>query len=181
MTTAPTTPAAPPGRLWILINPSDPYTFRAPTLEVAGAAVAMLSTSFGARPADGQGEETPVLFGWEAWFAARGIGRAWALAHREELAAALDSFLIGAPEEREEVERQLALLPEDQRAAWRDERHERRRSSVDDIGEEAYETARRLRLLQPGPEETPPAGNETPPAPEETIGAADETHGGPAR
>jgi len=167
MTTAPTTPAAPPGRLWILMNPSDPYTFRAPTLEVAGAAVAMLSTSFGARPADGQGEETPVLFGWEEWLAARGIDRAWMVAHREDLAAALDSFLIGAPEEREEVERQLALLPEDQRAAWRDERHERLRSSVDDIGEEAYETARRLRQLQP--------------APEKTIGAADETHGGPAR
>lgn len=37
MTIAPTT-AAPPGRLWILVNFSDPYTFRAPTLEVAGAA-----------------------------------------------------------------------------------------------------------------------------------------------
>lgn len=180
MTTAPTT-AAPPGRLWILSNPSDTYTFRAPTLEVAGAAVAMLSTAFGARPADGQGEGTPAVFGWEEWLAARGIDRAWVVAHLEDIAAALDSFLIGAPDEREEVERQLALLPEDQRAAWRSHRQDRHRSSLNDIGEEAYETARRLRQLQPGPEETPPAGNETKPAPEETIGAADETHGGPTR
>lgn len=180
MTNAATT-AAPPGRLWILINPSDPYTFRAPTLEVAGAAVAMLCTAFGARPADGQGEETPVLFGWEEWLAARGIDRAWIVAHREELAAALDSFLIGDPEERADVESMLEMLPEDRREEWRARRQDRHRSSLSQIGEEAYETARRLRQLQPGPEETPPAGNETKPAPEETIGAADETHGGPAR
>lgn len=30
-----------------LINPSDPYTFEAPNIEIAGAAVVLLSTAFG--------------------------------------------------------------------------------------------------------------------------------------
>lgn len=51
--------------LYELINPSDPYTFLAPNVEVAGVVVAMLGTGYGAKPVEGDSESTPILFGWD--------------------------------------------------------------------------------------------------------------------
>ena len=50
--------------IYELVNPSDPYTFEAPNIEVAGVCACLLSSGFGARGAD---ESTPILFGWNAW------------------------------------------------------------------------------------------------------------------
>jgi hypothetical protein len=52
--------------LFELINPSDPYTFRAPSIEVAGAVACLLSSGFGAVCRDPGMDDlsTPVLFGW---------------------------------------------------------------------------------------------------------------------
>lgn len=35
-----------------LINPSDPYTFKAPDIKIAAVVACLLSTSFGARQVD---------------------------------------------------------------------------------------------------------------------------------
>ncbi len=145
-----------------LINPSDPYTFKAPNLEVAGAAVVLLSTSYGAeqvdpKPEPGSDCSTPVLFGWQKWLDARGINDTWVVEHAKEIADALDSFLIGKPSERKDVESMLAMLTKKQQEKWRAERQDRHRTSMSQIGETAYQTAANLRNLakkKPTPEKT---------------------------
>lgn len=132
-------------RLYELVNPSDPYTFYAPSIEVAGVCAVLLSPGFGATPADGNGEGTPVLFGWTDWLEDRGINREWIDRHREEIADAYDSFLIGDAAKRADVESMLEMLPEAKRQEWRDKRQERHRSSLSQIGEAAYAKAKQLR------------------------------------
>lgn len=131
--------------LYELINPSDAYTFYAPSIEVAGVCAALLSPGFGAKPVSGDGERTPVLFGWEQWLEDRQINSDWIEEHRNEIADAYDSFLIGGARQRADVESMLAMLPEDKRQEWRDQRQDRHRSSMNQIGEAAYAQARRLR------------------------------------
>ena len=54
--------------IYELINPSDPYTFEAPDIVIAGLTAVLLSPSFGAKRADEEVDEsTPVFFGWEEW------------------------------------------------------------------------------------------------------------------
>jgi hypothetical protein len=130
--------------LYELVNPSDPYTFYAPSVEVAGVAAYSLSTGFGATPVAG-GESSPVLFGWVEWFEAKGIDNAWCEAHLAEIADALDSFLIGSAAHRADVESMLDELPAEKREAWRAKRQDRHRSSMNQIGEAAYARAKQLR------------------------------------
>ena len=139
------TTTSPPLTLYELINPSDPYTFYAPSIEIAGVAVVMLSSGFGATPARGEGESTPVLFGWKEWLEEKGIDNAWCIAHLSEIADALDSFLIGNAAHRADVESMLDELPPEKRDAWRAKRQDRHRSSMNQIGEAAYAAAKRLR------------------------------------
>jgi hypothetical protein len=132
-------------KLYELANPSDPYTFYAPSIEVAGIAAAMISTGFGATPVDGEGESSPVLFGWDEWMKEKGIDSDWIEAHTAEIADALDSFLIGNAAKRADVESMLEMLPDDKKQEWRDQRQDRHRSSLNQIGETAYELAKHLR------------------------------------
>lgn len=131
--------------LYELINPSDPYTFYAPSIEVAGVTAAMLSTGFGAKPVEGEGESSPVLFGWDDWMKNKGINAEWIEEHQTEIIDALESFLIGNANSRADVESMLAELPEEKRAAWRLERQNRHRTGMNQIGEGAYKMAQRLR------------------------------------
>jgi hypothetical protein len=129
-----------------IANPSDKYTIKGPFMACA-IAVAMLGN--GAYGIKG----TPVLFGWDAWLKEKGIEdlSAHIAAHKIEIAAALESVLIGSEADRREVESALALMPEDKRAAWLAERHDNRRSSMNNIGERAHKLARAIR----GPQNDP--------------------------
>lgn len=131
-------------KLYELINPSDRYTFYAPSIEVAAVTVIQLSAGFGANEVGGD-ERTPVLFGWQEWLDGHGITPEWTDDHLEEIAAALESFLIGGPAERADVESMLAELPEEKRKAWRAKRQDRHRSSMNQIGESAYKYAAAIR------------------------------------
>ena len=132
--------------LYELINPSDPYTFHAPSLEIAGVCAVLLSTGYGATPLEGDSDETtPILFGWKEWLDARGIDDAWMIAHYSEIADAYDTFLIGGEKERKDVESMLAMLPEEKREEWRAQRQDRHRSSLSAIGERAYKYAKHFR------------------------------------
>jgi hypothetical protein len=132
-------------KLYELINPSDPYTFYAPNIEIAGVAAALLSTGFGAKPVDGEGESSPVLFGWGEWMKDKGIDSKWIELHSNEIAAALDTFLIGGAAARGDVEKMLEMLPEEKRQEWKESRQDRHRSSMTQIGETAYKLAATLR------------------------------------
>lgn len=130
--------------LFELVNPSDPYTFYAPSVQIAGIVAYSLAPGFGAK-AVGQDLSTPVFLGWDEWMQSHGIDDDFAEQHRSEIADAFDSFVIGTAARRADVESMLARLPESERQAWRDERQDRHRSSESKIGEVAYEYAKRLR------------------------------------
>lgn len=135
-------------KLWELANPSDPYTFYAKSVEVAAVVSCLLSTGFGAfQPRDSKAERTPVLFGWEEWFKEKGIESVTDFidANALELAEAFDSFLIGDQDRREDVDSMIAILTEEQLKQWKLERQDRKRTSMNQIGEKAYQLADTLR------------------------------------
>lgn len=133
--------------LYELVNPSDAYTFYAASIEVAGVCAMLLSTAYGASPVSGEGESSPMLFGWKEWLEDRGIDDNWITAHKDEIADAYESFLIGGAAKRADVESMLAMLPEEKRQEWRDQRQDRHRSSLSKIGEAAYSHAIAIRKL----------------------------------
>lgn len=126
-----------------IANPSDAYTIKAPFM-AAAIAVAILGNGAYGIPG------TPVIFGWDDWLNEKGITDLGAHieAHKSEIIAALDSVLIGDERAREEVEATLARIPKEQHAAWLAERHDRRRSSMNNIGAKAAKLAARLRSEQ---------------------------------
>lgn len=133
--------------IYELVSPSDPYTFEAPNIKVAGVVALLLSGGFGAnRVSDDIEESSPVLFGWGEWLETNGIDKKWVEEHKAELGQAFDSFLIGDLSDRQDAVDMLAELPPEKREAWRAKRQDRRRSSVNRIGERAYELAKRYKI-----------------------------------
>lgn len=129
--------------LYELINPSDPYTFEAPNIKVAGIVALLISSGFGAnRVGDDIEETSPVLLGWDEWLKDNDIDKVWIDNHRAELAQAFDSFLIGGLHDRQDVVDMLEELPPEKQEAWRAKRQDRRRTSINQIGERAYELAK---------------------------------------
>jgi hypothetical protein len=125
--------------IYELINASDPYTFEAPSLEVAGVVAYYLSASYGAQQVDPSSDDrTPVIFGWNEWFAARNVGPEFVSENLAVIVAAYESFVIGSLPARREHEFTLRLITEEsKRIAYRTERHDRMRSSAHDIGRKA--------------------------------------------
>ena len=130
-----------------IINPSDAYTLRTDDFKTAAVAIAILGRGqMSLKNIDGE-ERSPVLFGWDDWLKEQGIedlGK-YIDDHAKEMADILDTVLIGGKTDREEVESTLSLLPEDQRQKWLEDRHERRRSSMNNIGAASWAWARKLR------------------------------------
>lgn len=77
--------------VWELINPSDPYTFRAPDVRVAGVAAFMLSPAYGVKMVNGE-ERSPLVTGWDEFVLKHGIDEEWIDSHAYEIAEAFDSF-----------------------------------------------------------------------------------------
>lgn len=145
-----------PAPLWELINPSDPYTFRARSTQAATVAMLFLShLACGGKPVDPACglERTPMCpfglteEGMRRVLADEGISDLdeWLKEHREEVAEVLESVEIGRPEEQEELAEATSLMsPEDAaeyRAKWRD----KRRSSMNNIGARAQRLAEMFR------------------------------------
>lgn len=132
--------------LFELINLSDPYTFEAPSIEIAGVCASQLSPAFGAKSLE-TGETTPLLFGWDEWLQERKIDEVWCSEHLAEVADAYDSFLIGSASERVDLAVIKSKLNAEEWVKFRDERQDRLRSSRNKIGELAYQNAADLRKL----------------------------------
>jgi hypothetical protein len=133
---APTTGSA----VFDIANPSDAYTIKGPFMACAIAVAILGNGAYGIKG-------TPVLFGWDDWLKEQGIEdlSAHIDAHAVEIADALESVLIGSERDREEVESTLAMLPEEKREEWLAMRHDKQRSSMNDIGGKARKIAARLR------------------------------------
>lgn len=141
-----------------IANPSDPYTFVAPSAEVASLVTFFLD-SRGMCPAIEVGPNferieggfsQPFFLGGGAsqWFEEE-FGRdldASIEALRPELAEALESVMIGSPADRGRMERVVAAIEnEDDRRRAREAWHDERRTSLNDIGGRARQIAARLR------------------------------------
>jgi len=146
--------------LYDIVNPSDAYTIEAPDLEIATVACCVLGEGqYAFRPiGDETAQEVPLMMfgGTDEWFQQHFNGRdagaviGDVMEHRSaDLADCLDSCLIGDAHSRQEYSRALELIesPEN-REKFRAERHDQRRSSMNDIGGRAYKIAKRLREKQ---------------------------------
>lgn len=127
-------------QVYAIHNPSDPYTIKGEFI-VAAVAVALLGN--GQYGIDG----SPILWGWDAWLKEHGIDDLdkYVEDNLEQIATALESVLIGSQADREEVEFTMGLLPEADCHKWIETRHEKRRSSMNDIGGCASSLAASLR------------------------------------
>ncbi len=134
-----------------LINPSDAYTFYAPSLLIAACAVFIVGEGkYGAHRVDDEEDHVPLFLfgGHETWLKDHGVEDlgAYIEAHRPEIAACLESFLIGDHADRVRMERVLDAIrdPADREAA-REAWHDERRSSMNNIGLVAKRYAKILR------------------------------------
>lgn len=143
--------------LFDVINPSDAMTMHAPDILTAGAAVLLLGGGkIGARNIEG-GDGTPVLFGWEDWYKERGVEDVsdWIGDHLAEVADALESVMLGSPNDRTDLDEALRLMPKEAREAYIQDRNDRRRSSCSDWETYAHDLAGQLRSkigIAPNPE-----------------------------
>lgn len=149
--------------IYEIINPSDPYTMAAESRLVACLACGI--TMGGAYALECLSDPTDkgypmMLFGADPkkWFAENfGIDTPEKFAEAEErnwgaIADALDSVLIGSLDGRGAFayarmtsKRTAGETPEAHGRRVRDEWHEQRRSSMNDIGARCWENARRIR------------------------------------
>ncbi len=94
-----------------IINPSDPLTMLAPSLEVAAVAVAEISTQLGVSATiEGEEVSSPVLFGWDEWFQERGLDGDWFAQHRSQVVAALRSVALGDRNDRTDFEAAMLAI-----------------------------------------------------------------------
>jgi len=130
-----------------LINPSDPYTFMASSNEVAVLAVFLISASYGAQAKDGSFEVPITMFGGGAEWYQEQFGHSaddGLSENREEVAKALESFMLGDFQDRKMYQSALKAIDDDKKreefiAEWQDGR-----SSLNDIGNCAHKLARIL-------------------------------------
>jgi predicted aminopeptidase len=137
--------------LYEIANPSDAYTIEGELLPCAIATLLVGEGAYGLKTVDGETAAPIFLFGGhEEWLKERGVDDMPTYLenpeHRAEVAAALETVLIGDFADRKRMERVLACVTSDDertkaKAAWHDER----RSSMNDIGRRAALYAKRLR------------------------------------
>ena len=142
--------------IYEIINPSDCYTIEAQSLDVAFVACVLLgSGQYSFSPLeDGALEEVPLfLFGgseeWANEHFGKTVSEVFALVttqKRVELADCFDSCLIGHAVNRAAYTDGLDLIDDPaKREQWRARWHDKRRSSMNDIGGRAYKMAANLR------------------------------------
>ena len=152
--------------IYTIINPSDPYTVEAHSLDVAAIACVILGNGqYAFEPTEKDQESVPMFFGsFDPWFQShfnetlkQTVERV-RRDKRKELADCLDSVLIGRLDARKDF--LSGRDPNETRESFekaRFERHDERRSSFNDIGGRAYKTAANLRKdineFQPAPQQ----------------------------
>ena len=138
--------------LWDLSNPSDPITFYGEDLEIVALAVVMVGDGqYGADTIPESEKCVPIfLFGGcrEWWLKNFNKEPQESLEKADKCAIAeiLDSFLVGSNSNRAGYELVISKLNNDEdKLKWRDEYHDKTRSSMNDICSHAWKTAAKLR------------------------------------
>ena len=144
--------------LYNLINPSDPYTFRAEDQETAALAVFCLGPAYGAENLSGTGSgDVPVLLFSDpkVWYQEQ-FGRTpdeGLEAKEPAVIRALKSFILGNERDRKRYEAAMACIREPERREvfvreWRDGR-----TSMNNIGLRAEKMAEALEKQREDQEE----------------------------
>ena len=123
-------------------NPSDALTIQADDFLIAAVAVALLGNGqYGI-------EGTPLLFGWDEWLPQQGIDDLgqYLEDHAVELATALRNVYLGTVEDRPQLDAHIssAKLANAELEAWRVERNNRLRTSMNDIEGQSRRLAAKL-------------------------------------
>lgn len=132
-----------------LINPSDPYTFEAPDLEVAALVVGLLSPTFGAVSKNRKEEEEVPVFifgGYEEWYKEtfskspdEGL-----MARKTEVGQALLSVMLGKFEDREKYNAALEAIDDPAKREAFMEKWQDKRTSLNNIGGVAHAIGKAL-------------------------------------
>jgi hypothetical protein len=137
--------------LYEIVNPSDAYTIEGELLPCAIAALLVGEGAYGLKTEDGE-TAAPIflLGGHDVWLKERGVDDLPTFLEnadrRAEVAAALETVLIGRFDDRKRMDRVLACVTNaDDRAKAKAAWHNERRSSMNDIGRRAALYAKRLR------------------------------------
>lgn len=135
--------------LFNIINQSDPYTLRAPDLEIAAVAICLLGEGkYGLEEIGGDRSGRVPMFligGHEEWFAKQ-FGRDFATTvnhvvgkRPEELCKALASVFIGTPADMLAFEEAAkACVDVEEIAVLKLKTHDEKRTSLNDIGRRAW-------------------------------------------
>lgn len=140
-------------KLYEIINPSDPYTMRAESDQIAAAAGILLGQGrYGVHDSEDKDVLPVLLFGGAEEAVKEILGVEihelgnFIDANSAAIADALDSVLIGHFGDRETYEKGLELIDDEaKRKQWREYWHEERRSSLNYIGKKAWKLAALLR------------------------------------
>jgi hypothetical protein len=142
--------------LYEIINPSDPYTIEAQSLDVAAVACLFLGRrqyAFDPIGSDDSPEVPLFLFGGTDEWCLKHFNESFeSVVNRvtkekaAELAECLESCLIGKAADRETYRAGMELIDDPKkREQWREKWLEDRRSSMNNIGARAYAIAEKLR------------------------------------
>lgn len=149
--------------LYSIVNPSDPYTIEAPSLDVAAMTAVLLGQgnyvfepigSIPIRLADGVNDGRIPAFSFgdgDEWCKKQFGETLMEMSNRVmdtklgEVADCLDSVLYGDAEDRTEFMEAAKGLDRDKFLMFRMARQDTKRSSMNDIGERAYRMAAKLR------------------------------------
>jgi hypothetical protein len=142
--------------LYEIINPSDPYTIEAQSLDVAAVACLFLGRGqYAFDPIGGDNSpEVPMFMfgGTDEWCLEHFNESFESVVNRVtkekavELAECLESCLIGKAADRETYRAGMELIDDPKkREQWREKWLEDRRSSMNNIGARAYAMAEKLR------------------------------------
>jgi len=137
--------------LWEIINPSDPVTIRAESLEtVAVAAMALGHGMYAVEEIDGEGRKVPffMMGGHEEWCQeqfGKSTEQVVADVDRQALADVLDSAVCGSVSNRLGYDKVASKLSGQELLDWREEYHDREVSSLNNICKAAWALADHLR------------------------------------
>ena len=135
-----------------LINPSDKYTFTAPSREVAALTIITLSTMYGAKQnGKDRSQDIPVLIlsseeDIRKWYI-NSFGRCiedGAVALKKDIKDSLASFVLGDFNDRELYLSTIDALDSQEKKDAFKEKWQSRRSSLNDIGAYAHGLAKEL-------------------------------------
>lgn len=135
-----------------LINPSDKYTLRAPDAKTAILAAVILGEGRYGLTDENDEEVLPIFFigGLDEWITDQfgcGLNSLFGDADKSALADCFDSFAICGLGDRRLWDMAVEAMDDSvKRQAWLDKWHDRKRSSMNDIGARARQWATNLRL-----------------------------------